>query len=83
MASSVNRFREVVRQKMLEEFDKFLKGYCTESNVEADDVHHFSPRTCMPNNNAHQDSYTTLPTNKGGIQLFLRQEVGRERWYFH
>ena len=46
MAISGSCLEDVIKPEMRETFEKGLKGFCTDKDIEADTVHHWFPRTC-------------------------------------
>ena len=46
MAISGSSLENVIKPEMRVSFEKGLKGFCTDTDIEADAVHHWFPRTC-------------------------------------
>ena len=48
MAISGSSLSDVIKPEMRERYQLGLKGFCTDKDIEADDVYHWFPRTCCP-----------------------------------
>ena len=46
MAISGSSLSDVIKPEMRERYQLGLKGFCTDKDIEADDVYHWFPRTC-------------------------------------
>ncbi|MCG7866661.1 MAG: hypothetical protein JAY74_09850, partial [Candidatus Thiodiazotropha taylori] len=46
MAISGSRLEDIIKPEMKAEYDRGLRGYCTDIDIEADNQHHWFPRTC-------------------------------------
>ena len=46
MAISGSSLEDIIKPEMKAEYDLGLRGYCVDMNIEADNQHHWFPRTC-------------------------------------